>query len=261
MSAIAASILNANYSNLREEIETVDNAGADMFTLDVMDGRFVPTITFGDYVVARVREWTALPIETHLMVEDPLNWIDLMADAGADVITFHVEATEAPEAVIERIRARDRSVGIAIDLTTSVEAAIPLLPLVDLVNLLAVPAGFGGQTFHPETHSRIARVREAARQEGTEIAIEVDGGIKVENAREVATAGGDILVVGTGIYRSLDRQSAVRRFKEEVGVADAVTARLLGRSDLSRSRSPEVVKRLIERRDALGIPPTSWPID
>ena len=258
MALIAASILDADFAHLRREIETVATAGVDMFTLDVMDGHFVPPITFGERVVARIRDWTDLPLETHLMVDQPAKWVEVMADAGADMITFHIEATDSAIAVIERIRKRDLRAGIALDVTTSVANLEGVLELVDLVNVMAVPAGYGGQAFRPETLGRIAEVRALALDSGTEIAIEVDGGVKFKNAAEVAAAGADILVVGTGIYHEADRGTAVRRLKAGVGKPQMVPRlyeTLLEARQRSQERTPEAVDRLRKRRDDMGIPP------
>lgn len=264
MTLIAASILDANYACLREEVERVDAAGVDAFTLDIMDGRFAPRITFGDQIAAKIREWTSLPIEVHLMVDEPERWARRFCDAGADLVIFHPESTRAPMDVIEVVRAEGRSVGIALLDHTPVDA-IPdaLLSSVDLVNLLAVPVGFGGNATSPDTMSRVQQLRRRAEGLGIDFAIEIDGGVKAANASQFVEAGVDMLTVGTGIYHAPDVNAAVQvlRSKAAAGSAGEANRRLalfLSRPSKRPVDDDSRRQRLEDVRKALDIPTTSW---
>ncbi len=258
MAIIAASILDADFSNLRGEIEEVDRAGVDAFTLDVVDGHFAPRITFGDYVVACVRTWTSLPIEAHLMIQSPERWVERFIDVGADLVLFHLEATTVHGEVIAEIRGRNRSAGMAILASTPVEQMFEWVQSVDVVNFLAVPAGFGGHQSAPDTVQRIEVLRAVADQVNPNLVIEVDGGIKPENAKAYVAAGADMLTVGTGIYHARSRMEAVRRLKTgTTGPADTI-GRSRGSSFLQRrERSPldraRLSRRLQELSEELGV--------
>ncbi len=229
MAVISASILDADYAELRREIERVTEAGVDAFSLDVMDGHFVPRATFGEFLVGPIRGWTDRPLEVHLMVTEPIGWVDRMADAGADLVMFHVEAATEPMAVIERIRARGRLAGLAVRNDTAVdELPADVLEAVDAVNLVAVPIGWGGGAPAPDTFDRIGRLRERLDRMGARAAIEVDGGVKPENATAYADAGADMLTSGTGIYHAPDAARAVRMLLESTrGERDQVARRRL----------------------------------
>jgi ribulose-phosphate 3-epimerase len=212
---ITASVLDADYARMRDEVVRVAEAGVDAFSLDVMDGHFVSRLTFGDYLVARVREWTRLPIEVHLMVEAPERWVLPMCDAGADMVVFHLEAAADPLEVIERVRAERRLAGVALRHDTPV-AALPdrLLEAADLVNLVAVPLGYGGSASATDTFQRIEELRARIDAAGWATAIEVDGGVKPATASRYAEAGADMLTVGTGIYHAPSAEEAVRTLHE-----------------------------------------------
>lgn len=264
MGIIAASILDADYSQLEHEVTRVAAAGVDAFSLDVMDGHFAPRITFGEYVVARVRNWTDLPLEVHLMVEHPETWVQVMCDAGADMIVFHLEATSSPFEVVEAIRAERRSVGVALTVDTAVEA-LPddLLAAVDLVNLVAVPVGFGGNASAPDTLERVARLRERVEAIGSQTAIEVDGGVKPSNAHRYVAAGADMLTVGTGIYHAEDVDEAVAILHDSTRGPEDGRARARLRHFLSVPSSMPVDdaarrERLDTLREALDIPKNVW---
>ena len=226
MAVIAASILDADLSRFEHEVSRVAAAGVDAFSVDVMDGHFVPRVTFADYVVALVRNWTDLPIEAHLMVAEPERLIQKIADAGADMIVFHLEATSKHDEVISHIRDERRRVGIAIKEDTPLDAlSDELLSAVDLVNLLSVPIGFGGSPSAPDTLDRIRALRHRADSVNANLAIEVDGGVKPENAHQYVDAGADMLTVGTGIYRASDAVAAVNTLRESTGGEPDRTAR------------------------------------
>jgi ribulose-phosphate 3-epimerase len=228
MAVIAASILDADFSHLEREVTRVAEAGVDAFSLDVMDGRFVPRVTFDEDVVALVRGWIDLPIEVHLMVDEPERWIQKICDAGADMVLFHLEATSRPDEIIDHVRSQDRRVGVAIkEETPLAELSVEVLAAADLVNLLSVPAGFGGSPSAPDTLDRIKELRRRAGAEQTELAIEVDGGVKPENAGQYVDAGADMLTVGTGIYHAPDAARAVATLRSATSGP---------RDDLSRER-------------------------
>jgi ribulose-phosphate 3-epimerase len=260
---ITASILDADFARLEHEVTRVAAAGVDAFSLDVMDGHFVPRLTFGDYVVARVRNWVELPIEIHLMVDRPETWVQRMCDAGADLVVFHLEAAADPFDVVDRIRAEERSAGVALRLDTPIEQ-IPddLLAAVDLVNLVAVPLGYGGSDSAADTFDRIQALRERIDAGRLQAAIEVDGGVKPSNALGYVEAGADMLTVGTGIYHAPDVEEAVRSLRETTRVGgDAARDRL--RRFLSVPSSSPVDDesrraRLEGVRTSLDIPRRVW---
>jgi ribulose-phosphate 3-epimerase len=263
MAIIAASILDADFARLEHEVTRVAAAGVDAFSLDVMDGHFVPRLTFGEYVVARVRNWIDLPIEIHLMVERPDVMVQRMCDAGADMVVFHLEAAADPFDVVERVRAEHRTVGVALRLDTPIDE-IPrdLLAAVDLVNLVAVPLGYGGSASAADTFDRLRALRERIEAAGLQTAIEVDGGVKPENAVRYAQAGADILTVGTGIYHATDAGEAVRTLRDSTRPGDDV-ARVRARRFLSVPSTAPVDDasrraRLDEVRSNLDIPRRIW---
>lgn len=209
MTIIAASVLDADFAQLRAEVEAVDAAGVDMFTLDIMDGHFAPRITFGEYVVGQIRSWTSRPIEVHMMITNPENWVSRYIDVGADLVVFHVEATTAIAPTIDAVKSRGRAVGLALLAHTPVEEVLPFVPDIDIVNFLAVPVGFGGQKSAPDTFDRVARLRDVAIARNPNLVIEVDGGVKPNNAHDYVSAGANMLTVGTGIYHSSSYVDAV----------------------------------------------------
>ncbi len=264
MAVISASILDADFSRLQEEVERVADAGVDAFSLDVIDGHFAPRISFGDYIVALVRNWIVLPIEVHLMVERPERLIQRMCDAGADLILFHLEATDDPQDIVDRVRAEGRCVGVAVKEDTPIDAiSDELLAAVEVVNLLSVPIGFGGSPSAPDTLERIAHLRQRADALGLPLAIEVDGGVKPTNADGYVEAGADMLTVGTGIYHAANAVEAVRVLASATAGPADVVARSRLHSFLDRpSRRPrdDAARRarLEELRVAQDIPQRVW---
>jgi ribulose-phosphate 3-epimerase len=229
MAVIAASILDADFGDLRYEVRRVAEAGVDAFSLDVMDGAFVPRATFGELLVGQIRSWVDRPLEVHLMVQDPASWVDRMAEAGADLVMFHLEATRDALAVIELIRRHGRVPGLAIRNDTPIRR-IPdeTLAAVDVVNLVAVRLGWGGSASAGDTFERIAELRARIDAAGLSTAIEVDGGIKPDNAAGYVGAGADMLTSGTGIYHAADPAEAVRTLKAATrGEADDAARRRL----------------------------------
>jgi ribulose-phosphate 3-epimerase len=198
--AIAPSILTADFTRLGQQVGEAARAGAGLLHLDVMDGQFVPNITFGPLVVAALSGTTQLPVDVHLMIDAPERYIDAFVEAGADIITLHVEATRHLHRAIQQIHSHGVRAGVAINPATPLAAVEEVLEMVDLVLVMSVNPGFGGQTFIPASLEKVSRLRgrlEGARHRPL---IEVDGGIQVSNARRVVEAGADILVAGSSVF-------------------------------------------------------------
>jgi ribulose-phosphate 3-epimerase len=213
---IAPSILSADFSRLAEEVGAVEKAGADVIHVDVMDGHFVPNITIGPLVVKGLKKLTSLPLDVHLMIESPERYVEVFADAGSDWITVHAEVCPHLKRMVKRLRQLKVRPGIVLKPATSLKTLYPVLGDLDLVLIMSVNPGFGGQSFIPSTLKKIERLRKIVDQDGYRLEIEVDGGIKIENIREVAKAGGDIFVVGTGIFKTRDYEETVRMLRREI---------------------------------------------
>jgi ribulose-phosphate 3-epimerase len=199
---ISASILNADFAALGAEVDRAARGGVDSIHLDVMDGHFVPNISMGPVVVQALRPHSVLPFHTHLMISQPLRYIEEFANAGSDIIVFHVEADDPPERVVEAIHATGRAAGIAINPETPLEAILPYLDLVDMVLVMTVHPGFGGQSFIREVLPKLRALREEIDRRAAELPIAIDGGVNLETIGDAFGDGGDVLVVGTGLYRT-----------------------------------------------------------
>jgi ribulose-phosphate 3-epimerase len=213
---IAPSILSADFSRLADELRAVEKAGADVIHVDVMDGHFVPNITIGPLVVQGLKKLTSLPLDAHLMIENPERYIEAFAHAGSDWITIHAEVCPQLKRMIKKIRQLNVRPGIVLKPATPLKTLYPVLGNLDLVLIMSVNPGFGGQSFIPSTLKKIERLRKIVDQNRYPLEIEVDGGVKVENIREVSLAGGDIFVVGTGIFKTENYEETIRKLRREI---------------------------------------------
>jgi ribulose-phosphate 3-epimerase len=213
---IAPSILSADFSRLGDEVRAIEKGGADVIHVDVMDGHFVPNITIGPLVVQGLKKLTSLPLDVHLMIENPERYIEVFAQAGSDWITIHAEVCPNLKRMIKKIRQLNVRPGIVLKPATSLKTLYPVLDHLDLVLLMSVNPGFGGQSFIPSTLKKIERLRKMIDQNCYRLEIEVDGGVKVENIKEVSKAGGDIFVVGTGIFKTKDYGETIRKLRLEI---------------------------------------------
>ena len=199
---ISPSILSADFSNLGTEIKRLEEGGADMIHVDVMDGHFVPNLTIGPPVIKALRKHCSLKFDVHLMISPVHKYIDAYADAGADIITIHPEATDNLENSIERIRKKNKQVGVSLNPESEIGLILDLLDKIDLVLIMSVNPGFGGQKFMPEVLSKVEELKELRNTKNLDFDIEIDGGINFENSKMAIRAGANILVSGTTIFQS-----------------------------------------------------------
>ena len=211
---VAPSLLAADFTRLAEEVELVNESQADWLHLDVMDGHFVPNLTFGMLIIQAVRKLSTKPLDVHLMIREPEKYIEQYRDAGADVITVHYEACPHLHRVIQQIKESGAIAGVALNPHTPVSALEDILEEVGLILLMSVNPGFGGQKFIYNTLLKIQRLRNHLAVRNLSARIEVDGGIGLHNAEKIIQAGADVLVAGSAIFKADDPKDTIRRFKE-----------------------------------------------
>ena len=209
MIKISPSMLAADFTKLGEELADIERAGADMVHLDIMDGVFVTNISFGLPVVAALRNVSAMVLDVHLMIVDPEKYVARFADAGADIITFHHEATKDTAATLKMIRDKGVRAAVSVKPGTPIEEIYPYLDLCDMVLVMTVEPGYGGQELIPETLEKVRKLRAEIIKRGLNLDIQVDGGINDKNAHEAIAAGANILVAGSAVFKAKDRKLAI----------------------------------------------------
>ena len=212
MIRVAPSMLSADFLHLEKDVELV-NEHADLFHLDVMDGVFVPNISFGFPIVEAIAKKSTKPLDVHLMIVKPENYVDRFAKVGADMISFHVNATEDPAAVLAQIHSHGVQAGLVINPDLPVESLFPYLKDCDFVMLMSVFAGFGGQKFIEETYDRVRALKAEIQRQGLNIPIEIDGGVSAANSKALAEAGAEILVAGSAVFKAEDPAAVIQQMK------------------------------------------------
>ncbi len=211
---VAPSILSADFAKLADEIAEVESAGAKIIHLDIMDGHFVPNITIGPPVIARLRKHSKLVFDSHLMISEPAKFAERFVQAGSDHITFHIEAADEPERLIDKLHQLGVTAGVCLNPGTPVETIEKVAGLCDMVLVMTVEPGFGGQEFMPEAAKKIVQVREIV---GPDVRVEVDGGIDVQTAPTVVSYGADTLVAGNAIFSQPDRSAVIEAIRAACG--------------------------------------------
>ncbi|MDA8082730.1 MAG: ribulose-phosphate 3-epimerase [Nitrospiraceae bacterium] len=219
MIRISPSLLSADFSRLAEEVRAAEEAGAAMLHVDVMDGHFVPNITIGPVVVEALKKVAKVPLDVHLMISDPDRYIPDFIKAGADILTVHLEATAHLHRSVQSIRERGVRAGVSINPATPVRLLEDIIQDTDMVLLMSVNPGFGGQDFIPYSLTKLRQLKKLISDRGLKTEIEVDGGVKPENAREVADAGADILVMGSAFFKSGDYRATMEKIRRAFGDA------------------------------------------
>ena len=217
MNIICPSILSADFARLGDQIAEVDNAGAKYLHIDIMDGVFVPSISMGMPVIKSIRRVTDLVFDVHLMIVDPIRYIKEIADCGADTITFHYEAAEDPKAAIDEIHSCGKKAGIAIKPATPVSEIVPYLDDVEMVLIMTVEPGFGGQKLIPSSFDKIREVRKIITDRNLNVDVEVDGGVYTNNVKEILDAGANVIVSGSGVFKGNPSEN-IAEFRRILGV-------------------------------------------
>ena len=213
MMKISPSILSCDYGKIAEELKDMELAGADYMHIDVMDGHFVPNLTLGAPVIKCIRKATDVPFDVHLMISDPLKYIDDFCDAGADIITFHTECDSPIAETIDKILSRGVKASLTVKPKTPVEDIFPYLDKLSMVLVMTVEPGFGGQSFMEDMMAKVSALRHEINSRGLDCEIEVDGGINEKTIAVAAAAGADVFVSGNALFSSADRKAAVEKFK------------------------------------------------
>ncbi|MEE9614791.1 MAG: ribulose-phosphate 3-epimerase [Thermodesulfobacteriota bacterium] len=216
MKKIAPSILSADFSRLGAELKAVEDARADYIHVDVMDGHFVPNITIGPVVVEWIRNATRLPLDVHLMIENPAEFVPAFARAGSDIITVHVETTKHLHKVVQSIKEHGIKAGVSLNPSTSVQTLDQVIEEVDLVLVMSVNPGFGGQEFIKSSIAKLKKVRRMLDECGSEAELEVDGGIKIGNIGEASKAGADVFVAGSAVFGGDDYAKTIEAMRREL---------------------------------------------
>ena len=213
MALIAPSLLSANFLHLEKDCQLLNQSEADWFHLDVMDGRFVPNISFGIPVIEHIRKATGKVCDVHLMILEPERYAEAFKKAGADILTVHIEACTHLHRNIQQIKSLDMQAGVAVNPHTPVSHLQDILSDIDLVCLMSVNPGFGGQQFIPQTLNKIRELRRMIDAQGLQVKIEIDGGVTLDNAKSIIEAGADVLVAGNTVFRSADPQATISQLK------------------------------------------------
>ena len=213
MTKISPSVLAADFTRLGEELADIERAGADMVHLDVMDGVFVTNISFGLPVIESIRKSTSMFLDVHLMITKPERYIERFIDAGADLVTFHIEATDCPDKCIEMIKSKGKLAAISVKPNTPVEDVYPYLDRCDMILVMTVEPGYGGQALIPECLEKVKKLKAEIDKRGLDIDIQVDGGINEKNASDAKAAGANVLVAGSAVFKYEDRKSAIDKLR------------------------------------------------
>lgn len=216
MNLIAPSILSADGGRLAEEITSVEKAGADWIHIDVMDGHFVPNITMGPSIIAALRKTTSLPFDVHLMIENPENYIESFAAAGADIITVHVEATNHLHRLVDQIKRCGKKAGVSLNPATSLALVEEILPDIDLLLIMTVNPGFGGQQFIQSMLPKITKARKLLSSLPNKPLLEVDGGVNLQNIKTIAQAGAQVIVAGNSVFNTSDYSKTIVDLKAAI---------------------------------------------